>query len=127
MEYAEGGTLRQHCPEGTKLPFETLDSYVAQLASALQYAHDHRVIHRDVKPANVLIWADGTLLLSDFGIAKVLEQSSFVCLQTKVGTPAYMAPEQSQGKPCPASDQYSLAVMVYGWLAGSRDYFPYQR
>jgi serine/threonine protein kinase len=118
MEYAEGGTLQQRCPKGTKLPFETLDSYVTQLASALQYAHNHRVIHRDVKPANVLVRADGTLLLSDFGIAKVLEQSSFVNSQTLIGTPAYMAPEQSQGKPCPASDQYSLAVMVYGWLAG---------
>jgi serine/threonine protein kinase len=95
MEYAEGGM----CPNGIKLPFETIDSYVTQLASALQYAHDHRVIHRDVKPANVLVRTDGTLLLSDFGIAKVLEQSSFVSLQKEVGTPAYMAPEQSQGRP----------------------------
>jgi len=118
MEYAAGGTLRQRNPKGTKLSFDILDSYVSQLASALQYAHDHRVIHRDVKPENVLLRADGALLLSDFGIAKVLEQSSLVSLQTQVGTPAYMAPEQSRGKPCPASDQYSLAVMVYEWLAG---------
>src|SRR6266704_627541 len=113
MEYAAGGTLQQRCPKGTKLPFQTIDSYVSQLASAMQYAHDHRVIHRDVKPGNVLLRADGTLLLSDFGIAKVLEQSSLVSLQTQVGTPAYMPPEQSRGKPCSASDQYSLAVMVY--------------
>ncbi len=83
MEYAAGGTLRQRNLKGTKLSFETLDRYVSQLASALQYAHDHRVIHRDVKPENVLLRADGTLLLSDFGIAKVLEQSSLVSLQTQ--------------------------------------------
>ena len=119
MEYATGGTLRKHCPKGTKLPLETIDSSVLQLASALQYAHEHRVIHRDVKPENVLLRADGTLLLSDFGIAKVLEQNSFVSLQAQAaGTPAYMSPEQSKGKPCPASDQYALAVMVYEWLAG---------
>ena len=119
MEYAAGGTLRQRYSKGTKLPFKTLDSYVSQLASALQYAHDRRVIHRDVKPENVLLRADGTLVLSDFGIAKVLEQSSFVSLQAQAaGTPAYMSPEQSRGKPCPASDQYALAVMVYEWLAG---------
>jgi len=118
MEYAAGGTLRQRYPKGTKLPLATIDSYVMQLASALQYAHDHRVIHRDVKPENVLLRADGTILLSDFGIAKVLEHSSLVSLHTQVGTPAYMAPEQSQGKPCPPSDQYALAAMVYEWLAG---------
>jgi branched-chain amino acid transport system substrate-binding protein len=118
MEYAAGGTLRQRYPRGTKLPLETVDVYVSQLASALQYAHNRRVIHRDVKPENMLLRADGTILLSDFGIAKVLEQSSFVSLQTSAGTPAYMAPEQSQGKPCPASDQYALAVIVYEWLAG---------
>jgi branched-chain amino acid transport system substrate-binding protein len=118
MEYAAGGTLRQRYPRGTKLPLETIDIYVSQLASALQYAHDRRVIHRDVKPENMLLRADGTILLSDFGIAKVLEQSSFVSLQTSAGTPAYMAPEQSQGKPCPASDQYALAVIVYEWLVG---------
>src|SRR5207302_1236655 len=117
MEYAVGGTLLQRHPRGTKLPLDRLDSYVCQLASALQYAHDHHVIHRDVKPENVLLRADGTLLLSDFGIAKVLEQSSLVSLQAP-GTPAYMAPEQSRGKPCPASDQYSLAVMIYEWLTG---------
>ncbi len=72
MEYAAGGTLRQRNPKGTKLPFETLDRYVSQLASALQYAHDHRVIHRDVKPENVLLRTDGTILLSDFGSKSIV-------------------------------------------------------
>jgi serine/threonine protein kinase len=118
MEYIAGGTLRQHYPRGMKLSPETIDRYAGQLASALQHAHDRRVIHRDVKPDNILLRTDGTLLLSDFGTAKVLEQSSFVNSQIQVGTPAYMAPEQSQGKPCLASDQYALAVIVYEWLTG---------
>ena len=118
MEYATGGSLRSRHPSGTPLPLFTISSYLAQLSSALQYAHDHHVIHRDIKPQNILLRADDTLLLSDFGMAEVMEQSNLVSRPGLVGTPAYMAPEQSQGKPKPASDQYALAVLVYEWLAG---------
>jgi eukaryotic-like serine/threonine-protein kinase len=118
MEYAIGGSLRSRHPLGTPLPLATINTYVAQLASALQYAHDHHVIHRDIKPQNILLRADGTLLLSDFGMAEVIEQSRLVTRPRLVGTPAYMAPEQSRGKPKPASDQYALAVLVYEWLTG---------
>ncbi len=120
MEYADEGTLRDRHPKGSKLPEATIDSYVQQLASALQYAHDRHLIHRDVKPENMLLRRDGTVLLSDFGIAKLIEQSSFENLHIQAGTPVYMAPEQSQGKPCPASDQYALAVVAYEWFSGSR-------
>src|SRR5579859_6507978 len=113
MEYVPNGTLRDCCPKGERLGLSTIVSYVNQIASALQYAHDQRVIHRDVKPGNILVRADGTLLISDFGIAKFLEQSVLISQQTQVGTPIYMAPEQYQGYPCFASDQYALAVMVY--------------
>ncbi len=118
MEYATGGSLRDRHPSGKPLPLSTISTYVAQLASALQYAHDRHVIHRDIKPQNILLRADGTLLLSDFGMAEVMEQSSLTSRQGLVGTPAYMAPEQSQGKPRPASDLYALAVLIYEWLAG---------
>jgi outer membrane protein assembly factor BamB len=118
MEYATGGSLRNRHPSGTPLPLETINTYVAQLASALQYAHDHHVIHRDIKPQNILLRADDSLLLSDFGMAEVMEQSHVVTRSGLIGTPAYMAPEQSQGKPKPASDQYALAVLVYEWLTG---------
>jgi outer membrane protein assembly factor BamB len=118
MEYATGGSLRDQHPAGSPLPLSTISSYVSQLASALQYAHDHHVIHRDIKPQNILLRADGSLLLSDFGMAEVMEQSNFGRRSGLVGTPAYMAPEQSLGLPKPASDQYALAVLTYEWLTG---------
>jgi outer membrane protein assembly factor BamB len=118
MEYAVGGSLRDQYPSGSPLPLSTISTYATQLASALQYAHDRHVIHRDIKPQNILLRADGTLLLSDFGMAEVMEQNSPGHRQRQVGTPAYMAPEQSHGKPKPASDQYALAVLTYEWLAG---------
>ncbi len=118
MEYAVGGSLRDQYPSGSPLSLSTVSRYVCQIASALQYAHDRHVIHRDIKPQNILLRADGTLLLSDFGMAEVMEQNSPGNRQSRAGTPAYMAPEQSHGKPKPASDQYALAVLTYEWLAG---------
>lgn len=101
MEYAPGGTLRDCYPKGSKLPAETIDRYVQQLASALQYAHDHRIIHRDVKPENMLVRRDGTVCLSDFGIAKILEHNSFKSVPRRIGTPVYMAYRAEQGKTIP--------------------------
>ncbi len=122
MEYAANGTVRDRHPRGERLALQTVVSYVKQIASALQYAHDHGVIHRDVKPENILIRNDGTLLLSDFGVAKFLEQSVLLSVQTQVGTPTYTAPEQHLGYPCFASDQYALAILVYEWLCGVRPF-----
>ena len=93
-----------------------------QIASALQYAHDERFIHRDVKPENMLIGRRGEVLLSDFGIALVAQSSRYQSTQDMVGTMAYMAPEQIQGKPRPASDQYALGIVVYEWLSGIRPF-----
>ena len=122
MEYAPQGTLRDRHPKGTQVRLASIVEYVDQISSALQYAHDHRIIHRDVKPENMLLRADGTLLLSDFGIAKLLEQSTLMSVQTQIGTPVYMAPEQHMGHPCFASDQYALAVVVYEWISGTRPF-----
>jgi len=122
MEYAPEGTIRNRHPKGERIPLLTIVSYVDQLASALQYAHDHRVIHRDVKPENILVRADGTLLVSDFGVAKFLESSLLISRQKLAGTPAYMAPEQYEGYPCFASDQYALAVVIYEWICGVRPF-----
>jgi serine/threonine protein kinase len=123
MEYAPHGNLRQRHPKGTHLPPETFLPYVQQIASALQYAHNQGLIHRDVKPENMLIGRDNQILLSDFGTALVAQSTHSQSTEdTVIGTLAYMAPEQLQGKPRPASDQYALAIVVYEWLSGSKPF-----
>jgi eukaryotic-like serine/threonine-protein kinase len=112
MTYAPNGTLRQRHPHGSHLSTSQVISYIGQVADALQYAHEKKVIHRDVKPENMLIGQNGDILLSDFGIA-VVAQSSRYSSQEVGGTAAYMAPEQLQGRASPASDQYALAVTAY--------------
>jgi eukaryotic-like serine/threonine-protein kinase len=119
MEYAPNGTLRQCHPKGSVLPPASIVSYVRQVGAALQYAHYRKLIHRDVKPENMLLSHKNEVLLSDFGLA-VIVQSSRDRLQTVAGTVTYMAPEQLQGKASPASDQYALAAVVYEWLSGER-------
>jgi len=119
MAYAPNGTLRQRHPLGMPVPLPTVIRYVQQVASALQYAHQQRVIHRDVKPENLLVGRKNEVLLSDFGIAVVAHQTNSITTQDQAGTINYMAPEQLRKKPHPASDQYALAVMVYEWLTGS--------
>ena len=122
MDYAPNGTLRQRHPRGSRLPPAVLVPYVKQVASALQYAHDKKLIHRDIKPENMLIGPNNEVLLSDFGIALLAQSSRYQSMQDVVGTVAYMAPEQFQGKPVPASDQYALGVVVYEWLTGDRPF-----
>lgn len=123
MDYAPNGTLRQRHPKGSHLAPATFMPYVMDIASALQYAHDQKLIHRDIKPENMLLDANNKVMLSDFGIAVVSQNSlSQTTEDMVVGTMAYMAPEQLQGKPRPASDQYALAVVVYEWLSGTRPF-----
>jgi len=122
MDYAPNGTLRQRHPRGTTLPLVAISSYVKQVADALQYAHDEKFIHRDIKPENMLLGRRNEVLLSDFGIALIAQSSRYQHTYDVAGTVAYMAPEQIQGKPRPASDQYSLAVVVYEWLGGDRPF-----
>jgi len=121
MEYAPLGTLRDHYPRGTRVPLPTVINYTRQIAAALQYAHERHLVHRDVKPENLLLRANGDVLLSDFGIVTVVHSSRSLSLYLEAGgTPSYMAPEQFEGQARPASDQYSLAVVVYEWLTGRR-------
>ena len=122
MDYAPNGTLRQQHIKGTRLPLATIVKYVRQIADALQYAHDEKFIHRDIKPENMLLGRRNEVLLSDFGLALVAQSSRSQSTQDVVGTIAYMSPEQIQGKPRPASDQYSLGVVVYEWLCGERPF-----
>ena len=122
MDYAPNGTLRQRHQRGERLPLDTVVDYVQQIASALQYAHDQKVIHRDIKPENMLLGRNQEILLTDFGIAVVAQSTRIQLTQETVGTISYMAPEQIQAHPRPASDQYSLGIVVYEWLSGSRPF-----
>jgi len=122
MDYAPNGNLRQRYPKGTPIPLETIISYVTQVAEALQYAHQEKLIHRDIKPENMLLGRKNEVLLSDFGIAIMIQSSRSQHPQDTAGTIAYMAPEQLRGNPRPASDQYALGVVVYEWLCGDRPF-----
>lgn len=122
MDYAPNGSLRQYYPKKTPLPLTTIMPHVRQVASALQYAHNARIIHRDVKPENMLLGRGNKVLLSDFGIALLAHSSNSLSTQEVAGTATYMAPEQFQGKPRLASDQYALGVVIYEWLTGERPF-----
>jgi serine/threonine protein kinase len=122
MDYAPRGTLRRHHPYGSCLSLDTVVAYVRQIATALQYAHNRNMIHRDVKPENILLGAQREVLLSDFGLALFAPSPEQLSTQEMAGTLPYMAPEQLRGKPCFASDQYALAIVVYEWLCGVRPF-----
>ena len=119
MPYIEGGTLRDYLVKRERLTLEEAGSFLNQIASALQYAHDHGVVHRDVKPSNILLRLDGHAYLVDFGLAKAkIEAESLTHAGAMVGTPEYMAPEQSNGFHEYRSDIYSLGVVLYQMLSG---------
>src|SRR6266571_2254826 len=121
LDYAPGGSLRTRHPKGSIVPLDIVTRYLKELAPALQYAHDQHILHRDIKPDNMLIGRGGEILLSDFGIA-VLRQTGRTSLSSAYsigGTPYYMAPETYRGKSEKASDQYALAIAIYEWLCGS--------
>jgi peptide/nickel transport system substrate-binding protein len=124
MDYAPNGSLRQRYPKGSLVPIPQIVSFVKQMSAALQYAHDKKFIHRDVKPENMLIGQHQEVLLSDFGIATISHSTSSlnVSAEGASGTLAYMAPEQIEGHPRAASDQYALGIVVYEWLCGERPF-----
>lgn len=118
MEYVDGGTLKDRL----KKPLAVAEAveYVIQAAEGLDCAHRNGIIHRDVKPANMLIRKDGHLLLSDFGIAKILEgTTNLTRVGTGIGTPQYMSPEQGTGQAVDRrSDIYSLGIVLFHCLTG---------
>lgn len=121
MNYAPYGTLREYFPKHTRLPLPTAVSYIKQMADALQYVHDQMLIHRDIKPHNMLLGPEKQVWLSDFGVAMLshsLDGSRSSDASDFEGTVVYAAPEQLQGQPQRSSDQYALAVVVYEWLTG---------
>jgi serine/threonine-protein kinase PpkA len=122
MEYLPSGTLKERIAAGLT-PQQGL-AYVRQIAQALGYAHAQGLVHRDVKPANILFRADGTAVLSDFGIAKSLDdRTQFTQAGFAVGTPSYMSPEQARGQEIDGrADLYALGVVLYEILVGELPY-----
>jgi len=120
MEYAPKGTLQMSFLQEVPRPLSSILPAVLQTARALQYLHNHQVIHCDVKPENLLLGPHNEIWLADFGIATTVPPTlgrRYNGREVK-GTARYMAPERIQGDSLPASDQYALAVMVYEWLCG---------
>jgi serine/threonine protein kinase len=117
MPFAGQGTLWQKIRREGALPFFQTEKYLEQIASALDYAHSLGVVHRDIKPQNVVIFDNGQVAISDFGIARVVQDNQFIVTSVS-GTPSYMAPEQLEGKVSAASDIYSLTVVLYQMLTG---------
>jgi serine/threonine protein kinase len=122
MDYAPKESLRKLHSKGICLPLPTIVNYVKQIADALQYVHDQKLIHRDIKPENILLGNNNEVLLSDFGIAAIAHSTGSLYTKDGSGTIYYMSPEQIQGKPRTASDQYALGVVVYEWLSGIRPF-----
>ncbi len=128
MPYIAGGSLRDFLLKRGSLPVQEAIQLSGQMLNALQYAHDRNLIHRDIKPGNMLLKTDGTLLLSDFGLVKILPSQTEISSAAPgtisglaiMGTPDYMAPEQIIGQALPASDIYAMGAVIYEMLAGKR-------
>ncbi len=125
MEYLPGGSLADRLErEGAQPVGRSLD-WLAQAAAALDAAHAHGIVHRDVKPANLLLDGDERIKVADFGVASAADLGSFTEAGTVVGTAGYLAPEQARGeRATPASDLYALAVVAFELLTGRR---PFER
>ena len=123
MEYLPSGTLQSRPDK--PMPWQEAVHTLLPIAQALAYAHAHNIIHRDIKPGNILLTENGLPMLSDFGIAKILENNQAGPLTSTgkgIGTPEYMAPEQWTGQSVPQSDIYSLGVVLYELVTGRKPY-----
>ena len=123
MEYLSGGDLKARIAEGVKP--EAALKFLAQLAACLGYVHGKGVIHRDLKPSNILFRPDGTPVLTDFGIAKLIQTDNDLTVTgTVMGSPHYLSPEQAQGvrKLDGRSDLYSLGIILFELLTGCKPY-----
>jgi serine/threonine protein kinase len=124
MEYLRGGSLEDRLREhGAAQDPDRVLAWLEEAGAAIDAAHDHGVVHRDVKPGNLLLAGDGTVRVADFGVASAAGLDSLTMTGTILGTAGYLAPEQARGEPTtPATDLYALAVVAFELLTGKRPY-----
>ncbi|RCK59952.1 protein kinase domain-containing protein [Microbacterium sorbitolivorans] len=123
MELVPGEALSTRLERDHALPADTVLDYISQTASALQAAHAAGLVHRDIKPGNLLITPDGRVKITDFGIARIADQVPLTATGQVMGTVQYLSPEQASGHPAsPATDIYSLGIVAYECLAGRRPF-----
>jgi len=123
MEYVEGPNLKEILSQGTALTFEQVASVISQVAEALDYAHTKGIVHRDVKPANIIWCGDSKVKITDFGIAKIASSANLTSTGQFLGTPNYMAPEQIKGAPVDGrSDIFSLGIVLYECLTRKKPF-----
>jgi hypothetical protein len=122
MELVDGRELKEHFAADERFRSTDIERIMTQILAALEYSHRRGVVHRDIKPANVFLLADGTVKVTDFGIAHI-ESSNLTQVGTVVGTPNYMSPEQIMGLPVDGrSDLFSAGVILYQFLTGERPF-----
>ena len=124
MEFIEGETLERVLARRDRLPWDEIVVLGQQLCAALQHAHEQGIVHRDLKPSNLMVLSNGTLKLTDFGIAKDLDETQLTSANCTVGTASYMSPEQCRGERnlTHKSDLYSLGVVLYELVTGRKPF-----
>jgi serine/threonine-protein kinase len=124
MEYVQGESLDRVMARRGRLTWEEVVDLGKQLCAALQHAHEQGIIHRDLKPSNLMVLPDGTVKLTDFGIAKDMDETRLTSANCTVGTASYMSPEQCRGERdlTPRSDLYSMGVLFYELITGRKPF-----
>lgn len=123
MEYIDGITLKEYMESESVLNWKDSVHFVTQILRALQHAHERGIVHRDIKPQNIMMFTDGTIKVMDFGIAKFAREEGRTATDQAIGTVHYISPEQARGDVTDAkSDLYSVGVMLYEMLTGQKPF-----